>query len=728
MSKSLSRQLLLGFSLSLAVVGLTTLWLNYRAVEEDLEQQSKSRAQSIARSLEFATEGLLEFGNQSILERMVQNFATLPIVSKVSIINPEGKIIADNKTFGMEANYTFKTPEIRQAITKSANSGTETYLRTRIRNRAVILYIVPFASRLFHDGDGKRGVIVIALDLEQIQRDAWRIFMISTQTMFLGTVVILAFMGILLQRIILKPLEKLNLAISESHQTGEIKLPSHLPDNEISFLADTLIQAVYQLRHYEKTKNEELRIINSELENLSASLEQKVLERTRELTLANQELEAAKESALASSRAKTAFFANMSHELRTPLNAVLGFTQLVLYAPDTPEVIKEQLDIVNRSGEHLLSLINTVLEMAKIESGKQGLNNRDFDLSVLLNTVREIITHRAQEKNLELVFDLGMNLRESLHGDEMKLKQVLVNLLHNAIKFTERGTVTLKVRLEENVDSTDTEAIITRLYFAVEDTGIGIKPEDTERIFEDFFRSGNGFGQEGTGLGLAITKKFVNLMGGEITVKSTLKQGSIFEFFIPIALAFNEIKTESNNSSDQDLLNQNLADQNIHPLPVDDSSHTITNNPFATNTQTNILGCSLGVEDITKPMSILLAEDNLVNQKLMLKMLSRLGYNADIAVNGIEVLEALRHKRYDLILMDIQMPLMDGLSATIQINQEWDASERPVIIAVTANVMEEDRKSYLAAGMKDYIAKPISITLLQSVLQRLYSKDLEQDR
>ncbi len=737
--QSLSRELLLGLSLSLAIVSAVTLWLNYRAVENDLERQSQKRAQSIAQSLEFATEGLLEFGNQSILERMVQNFATLPAVHKVSIIDPEGKVIANNKTFGNTANYT-TTPEVRQAIAKSAISGAETYLHTVIQQRASIVYIVPFTSRLFQGG-GKRGVIVIVLDLAQIQRDAWGIFVISTQTMFLGTIVILVFISLLLRRKILRPIEKLNLAISQSHQTGEIKLPENLPNNEISFLADTLVASVQKLSTYERTKNEELQVINSELQHLSASLEQKVLERTQELTLTNHELEAAKESALAASRAKTAFFANMSHELRTPLNAVLGFTQLVLYAPDTPEVIKEQLDIVNRSGEHLLSLINTVLEMSKIEAGKQSLDQRNFCLSVLLDTVREIITYRAREKNLELIFDLDPHLCECMHGDEMKLKQILINLLNNAVKFTTQGQIVLRVRLDdhynqdfnqdsiENASKTDgrevTEAIagkIMRLCFTVADTGIGIKAEDLERIFEGFFQangdnsgtnSANNGEQEGTGLGLAITRKFIDLMGGAITVQSTLGQGTTFEFFVPIQVmqtAQNPFDASQSKDSSEpqrtypDLYHQTSVPNSDVPEADDNVSETATN---------------------FKPLNILLAEDNLVNQKLMIKMLSRLGYSADIAINGLEVLDALRHKRYDLILMDIQMPLMDGLSATIQINQEWEPAERPVIVAVTANVMEEDCQNYLAAGMKDYIAKPISIALLRNVLQSLHRNHLE---
>ncbi|MFN7717274.1 MAG: ATP-binding protein [Pseudanabaenaceae cyanobacterium] len=682
MNKSLSRQLLSGFGLSLIILGATTLGINYRAVQVDLEHQGKKRAQSIARSLEFATEGLLEVRNSAILQRMVQNFATLPAITEVAIVSPDGTTIAHSESFNTPPPYASLHPEIRTTLDNAALSGIEANLRATVKEREVLIYVLPFTSRLFKE-TGKRGMVVVMIDLQDSQRDAWRIFLISTVTMLIGMIVILGFMVLELQKSVLRPINKINQAILANEDQGQVNLPPNLPNNEIGFLADTLINALHKVQEYEYFKQEELRNINAALEDFSASLEQKVAERTHELQLSNHALEQAKDAALAANRAKTAFFANMSHELRTPLHAVLGFTELMLYDKETPPHICEHLNIIQRSGEHLLTLINSALEISKIESGKQTINLSCFNLNELLQTVYEMIEQRAIQKGLNLRFDLVENLYTVVNTDEMKLKQILLNLLTNAVKFTLSGEVVLRVSSAYHDGR-------NWLKCQVKDTGIGIKPEHLPRVFESFFQSDLGRrADEGTGLGLAITQQFVRLLGGEIDVVSTLGQGTTFSFLIQI-----QVEPQSEDFSETNSLENHQGTENVPQLP------------------------SLYAIHEPMPLRILLAEDNIINQNVTLKMLTRLGYMADVVENGLEVLKALCHKHYDIILMDMQMPIMDGLTAASRIHEDWEEGERPLIIALTANVMAKEQGQYISNGIiAEYLTKPINMTLLQNALR-----------
>ncbi|PZO39053.1 MAG: hypothetical protein DCF19_15110 [Pseudanabaena frigida] len=546
MKNSLSKQLLGGFGISLVVVGVSTLWLNYRLLQNNLQEQVRNRAQSIARSLEFATEGLIEYGNVGILQRMVQNYATLPTVIEIAIVAPDGKTIV-NQNLDDNVSYAALHPELIPYLEKASTSGLEITVETKINSKVAIVQILPFSSKLFEKSgqrySNKRGLAITAIDLQQVQQEAWRTFVTSTITMIAGTLAILFLMVSLIQIYVLQPLKKLNAAIKSSETTGNVVLPQSLPSNEISYLANTLVIAISQLQEIEYSKNEELRKINTKLEELSESLELKVIARTAELTATNIELQQAKEIAQEASKTKSSFLANMSHELRTPLNAILGFTQLIIEERNVSSEVEEQLRIVNRSGEHLLDLINSILAISKIESGKQTLNVNSFSLDNLLSSVREIIEFKSKERDLYLEIENLANIQCLIRADELKLRQVLINLLNNAIKFTSVGGVILRVssmynNAEQGSNSCDKSVYI---YFEVEDTGVGIPQEDLGNIFEAFFQSESGKQlHEGTGLGLAISKQFVRLMGGNISVSSILDKGSIFQFYILAQLVDDE--------------------------------------------------------------------------------------------------------------------------------------------------------------------------------------------
>lgn len=376
-----------------------------------------------------------------------------------------------------------------------------------------------------------------------------------------------------------------------------------------------------------------------------------------------EELQEAKITAEKANRAKSEFLANISHELRTPLNAILGFTQLLNQDSQLTQEQQETITIINYSGEHLLALINDILEMAKIESGQINVEHRDFKLSALLEYLQEMFTLKANSKGLLLIFQMAETVPTIIKGDELKIRQILINLLNNSIKFTDEGSVTLQVSCLNNPP---------RLQFIISDTGVGIDLNEQTNIFNPFVQvHSTSKNSEGTGLGLSITQKFVELMSGQIMVASQINQGTSFSVILPLYQA-----------------------DNLLP-----SSHSSSVKPT-----------------IISSLDILIAEDNRVNQKVALQMLKRLGYTADIANHGEEVLLLLQQKHYDIVLMDIQMPIMDGIIATQEICQQFPLEKRPIIIALTANALQEEVKYYLSIGMNDYLSKPLRLEKLEATL------------
>ena len=410
-------------------------------------------------------------------------------------------------------------------------------------------------------------------------------------------------------------------------------------------------------------QNEALRRVNQELERLNASLEQRVAERTAELMEANQHLQQAKEAAEAANLAKSTFLANMSHELRTPLNAILGFTQVMSGDSSINSENRQYLDIIQRSGQHLLKLINDVLDMSRIEAGRLKLEEKSFDLYRLLNDLELMLCLKAEENQLRLIFERSQQVPQYINGDENKLRQVLLNLLGNALKFTQEGSIILRVKVGEKQAVTPQDTI--NLLFEVEDTGPGINAEEMELLFEAFMQAKNSQkSQAGAGLGLAISRKFVNLMGGDITVDSVVGKGSTFRFNIEASLA---------QASD---------------LPQQSSRWRIT-----------------GLAPDQAAYRLLIVEDNWENSLLLLKLLSSLGFEVKEAKNGLEAIALWESWNPDLILMDMRMPVMNGYEATRRI-KATAKGQATVIIAVTSSAFEEDRSEILSIGCDDFVRKP----------------------
>ena len=394
----------------------------------------------------------------------------------------------------------------------------------------------------------------------------------------------------------------------------------------------------------------------------------------QQLEQSSYQLQLKAQEAEAANRAKSLFLANMSHELRTPLNAILGFSQLMVRDSTATSEQKTSLGIINRSGEHLLNLINDVLEMSKIEAGKITLQEEPFNLQRLLQTIQEMFQIRAQAKGLRFEFILAEDLPEYIIGDSRKLRQLLINLLSNAVKFTSIGGVTLKAFICNAFSPSSEDCFegkkLVQLCFEVSDTGNGIAPEEIDSLFNPFVQTASGIQSEsGTGLGLSISQQFAELMGGKIEASSIVGQGSTFRFNIQVGLA---------NSSPE---SASLATQHIRQiLPVQEQYR------------------------------IAVVDDIETNRLVLVKLLQSVGLKPRTANNGLEAVALWQEWQPDLIWMDMRMPQMDGYEATRQIRSQAAKSQdkKTIIIALTASAFDSQRAKILAAGCDDFVAKPFS--------------------
>jgi signal transduction histidine kinase/CheY-like chemotaxis protein len=664
--RRLNTRIVLVVSCILLATGASFGWVTAKSQATNLLEAMRRSASVLVKNVADTSAHQLLIEDYAQLGEFLASTVALPDIQRLMVCEPDGKLIWDiqRKPDGPPRRLTGMTrvsPPVNVAQTITIES-----------DHLVIWQPIEAGKPL-----GWLKAEYSLASIRAAQAQVWKESWLMTSAWVVGSALLI----FLLLNPILQSIGRLT-AFSKylNERKGErITLSDDIL--EIAELGASINEASVKLFATEQQligEREQLRDAEQNVRALNAELETRVRHRTAELEAANAALVLARDTAAAASRAKSTFLANMSHELRTPMNAIMGMTNLALRQADNPKLV-DQLNKVDIASKHLLSVINDILDISKIEAERLQLEQTNFKLGQVLENVVNLIGHKVQEKGLKLRIDLAPEVaRQSLRGDPLRLGQILLNFAGNAVKFTEQGAITIRARLSE-------ESVADALLrFEVQDTGVGISAEDQKRLFTAFEQADSSMTRKygGTGLGLAISRRLAHLMGGETGVESTPDHGSTFWFTARLG----KVTDAAEPALAQDILS---AEERLKVQYA--KTH------------------------------ILLAEDEPINQEVSRGLLEDAGLVVDLAEDGMEALALARQNRYALILMDMQMPNLNGVDATKAIRALPGYAEIP-ILAMTANAFDEDRQVCIEAGMNDHIGKPVDPDRLFETLLNWLSK------